>query len=154
MPRLLAGLILSAALTLLSAPALFAADAPVFVGSKACSQCHEEQYATFNKYSKKAHSWRSIAVMQPKLKPNELKECFECHTTGYGKPGGFVSEQATPDLAQVGCETCHGPGSAHAESGDPKLIRRKPELATCQACHNSQRIEDFGFKPLVYSGAH
>lgn len=154
MPRILAGLFLAGALTALWAAAPSAAEPPAFVGSKTCSQCHEDQYESFTKYSKKAHSWHSIAVMQAKLKPAELKQCFECHTTGFGRPGGFVSYEATPDLAQVGCETCHGPGSVHAASGDPKDIRRKPELATCQTCHNAQRIEDFRFKPLVYSGAH
>jgi DmsE family decaheme c-type cytochrome len=39
------------------------------------------------------------------------------------------------------CETCHGPGQAHAESGDPALIKNpaklKPEEATaiCLDCH-------------------
>jgi hypothetical protein len=125
-----------------------------YVGSKACSQCHEQQYANFSKYSKKAHAWDSIAIMKPKLKENELKQCYECHTTGYGKKGGFVSHEATPGLADVGCETCHGPGSAHAESGETKLITRRPSVQTCTACHNSQRVEDFHFKPLIFSGAH
>jgi len=125
-----------------------------FVGSKACSQCHEQQYGNFTKYSKKAHAWDSIAVMKPKLKEDELKQCYECHTTGYGKKGGFVSHEATPGLADVGCESCHGAGGAHAESGDPKLITRRPALDTCTACHSSQRVEDFHFKPLLFSGAH
>ena len=68
--------------------------------------------------------------------------------------GGFKSIESTPDLADVGCETCHGPGSEHAETQDPQSITRKPAVATCTECHNSERIQDFKFKPLMFSGAH
>lgn len=125
-----------------------------FVGSRVCSQCHESQYKYFKEYSKKAHAWDSIEIMKPKLKESELRQCYDCHTTGHGKKGGFTSKEATPDLADVGCETCHGPGSAHAESGERKLITRRPSTHICASCHSSQRIQDFKFKPLIYSGAH
>lgn len=125
-----------------------------YIGSKSCSQCHEQQYKNYTAYSKKAHAWEAVAIMKPKLKENELRQCYECHTTGYGKKGGFVSKESTPDLADVGCETCHGPGAAHAASGDPKLIARRPSTQTCAQCHNSQRVQDFNFKPLIFSGAH
>lgn len=129
-------------------------DASVFVGSKTCAECHEEQYQRFMKHSKKPHSWESVAIMRSNLKPQELNECYDCHTTGHGKPGGFVSIEETPHLAEVGCETCHGAGSAHAESGDAAAILRKPTVESCEVCHNQSRVEDFNFKPLLYSGAH
>jgi len=129
------------------------ADDTGYVGSKTCSGCHEKQYATFKESSRKAHSWDSVAIMADKLKDQEIKLCFQCHTTGYGKKGGFVSKETTPDLAEVGCEACHGPGKQHAESGNPTSIKR-PENETCSTCHNAQRSEDFGFKPLACAGAH
>lgn len=134
--------------------ATYAHAAEVYVGSKTCADCHQKQYDRYVKYSKKAHSWHSIEVMAPKLTPEELTGCYECHTTGYKKPGGFVSKEQTPALADVGCETCHGPGSSHSASGDPKLIKAKPVLEDCVGCHNSQRVADFKFKPLVAAGAH
>jgi len=91
--------------------------------------------------------------MKPKLKQAELEKCYECHTTGY-KEGGFKSIESTPELSQVGCESCHGPGSLHAESQDPQDIVAKPSKETCTKCHNSERIQDFKFKPLIFSGAH
>lgn len=87
-----------------------------YVGSDACGDCHEEEYGRFQEYSKKARSWRSVEIMAPKLTPDELRECYACHTTGYGR-GGFVDYASTPHLADVGCETCHGPGAAHAAEG-------------------------------------
>jgi hypothetical protein len=131
---------------------MHARAASSYVGSAACQPCHAGEYEKFQKYSKKAKSWKSVATMAPKLTPEELRGCYECHVTGYGK-GGFVDYAATPQFADVGCETCHGPGAAHADSGDPSLIG-KPTMATCEGCHNASRVRSFGFKPLLHSGAH
>ncbi len=139
-----------------SAPFVSAESPPdaKFIGSKACGDCHMEQYERFIEFSKKANSWHSIEIMRSNLTEDELETCFECHTTGYGEPGGFVSWEKTPDLAHVGCETCHGPGSVHAEYGDPQDISLQPTMEMCMSCHNEDRIEAFNFKPLIYSGAH
>ncbi|TVM16413.1 cytochrome C [Oceanidesulfovibrio indonesiensis] len=125
-----------------------------YVGSAACADCHAEEYERFMEFSKKAHSWHSVEIMSSNLTDEELRTCFECHTTGYGKPGGFVSWEKTPDLAHVGCETCHGPGSVHTEYGDPEDITLKPTMEQCISCHSEERVEAFNFKPLIYSGAH
>lgn len=125
-----------------------------YVGSKICAGCHEQQYAAFQKHSKKAQSSKNIRLMAKGLTPEELTGCFACHTTGYGRPGGFTSFTATPELADAGCEVCHGPGSAHAETGDPAAIKGTLTLADCQSCHNGARVKAFGYKPLLRAGAH
>lgn len=144
----------------LALPGLFSAlpakgsEQRSYVGAEACKDCHEDQYESYMKNSRKAHSWRSITKMQSKLSEAERRECFVCHTTGYGKPGGFVSFESTPGLANVGCESCHGPGSLHAESGDTDEIRRTPLIEECVVCHNGDRIKNFNFKPMLYHGGH
>jgi len=126
-----------------------------YVGTAACADCHQEQHDKFIKYSKKAHSAKSIKVMASDLTDQELSECYGCHATGYGKPGGFVSVEKTPQLADAGCEVCHGPGSAHVESGgDSSLIKGKLTTDDCAGCHNEDRVKTFNYKPLLYSGAH
>ena len=125
-----------------------------YVGSAACKDCHAAEYEIFKKYNKKAHSFQSVARLKKGLDEAEQKKCFECHTTGYGKEGGFRSEQETPELKDAGCEVCHGPGSIHAETGDPKDIKGKLNAKDCESCHNSERINAFKYKPLVYGGAH
>ncbi len=126
-----------------------------YVGSAACKDCHEEQYDNFMKYSKKARSDKSVKIMASDLTAAELAECYGCHATGYGKPGGFVSYEKTPHLGDAGCEVCHGPGHDHVESGgDEDLIKRKLTMQDCESCHNEDRVQSFNFKPLIYSGAH
>ncbi len=125
-----------------------------YLGSQACKECHEEQYERFSKYSKKAHSFSSIKIMRKGLTQEEQRKCYECHTTGYNRPGGFRSESETPQLMNAGCEVCHGPGSLHAASQETKDIRRRPSLKDCQVCHNAERVGAFRFRPMVYGGAH
>lgn len=128
-----------------------------YVGSATCEGCHEKEHRNFSKFAKKAHSDRSVKIMAKKLTPDELKECYSCHTTGYGKPGGFVSFEQTPDLGHAGCEVCHGPGSAHVDSGGKKNLikgRGRMNVKECEQCHSSERVSNFRFKPMLYGGAH
>ena len=126
------------------------AEDKTYVGSKVCEECHDQEYSNYIKFAKKAKSFESIKKMEKKLTPEEYKSCFECHTTGYGKKGGFISEEKTPQLKDAGCEVCHGPGSLHAESGDPDMIVRDINLESCNKCHSKERIGAFDFKPLLF----
>nr|WP_321259471.1 cytochrome c family protein [uncultured Pseudodesulfovibrio sp.] len=126
-----------------------------YVGSDACGECHEEEYGNFKKFAKKAHSGKSVKIMSSDLTQEELAECYACHVTGYGQPGGFVSFEQTPGLSDCGCEVCHGPGYDHVESGgDSDLIKGSLSMEDCTSCHNPERIDAFDFKPLLYGGAH
>ncbi len=125
-----------------------------YVGSKACQECHEEEYNNFFKYAKKAHSYESVEQMKKDLSEEEFKGCLKCHTTGYGEPGGFKSVEETPQLKEAGCEVCHGPGSKHCESEDPADIKGKLNFHECERCHTRTIREEFDFKPLIHGGAH
>ena len=125
-----------------------------YVGSGACKECHSAEYDSFLKHSKKAHSFESILSLKKGLDQTEMQKCFECHTTGYGKEGGFKSEEETPALKDAGCEVCHGPGGTHCETGDPKDIKGKLNARDCESCHNPDRVNAFKYKPMVYGGAH
>lgn len=70
--------------------------------------------------------------------------CLGCHDdkknlseTIHGK-----SPHPRSPAANMGCESCHGPGQKHAESGDAALIRTftttppREVSATCTSCHN------------------
>ncbi len=126
----------------------------IYVGSAVCAECHEKEYESFTTFSKKAHSFDSLLGLKKGLTEAEFKSCFECHTTGYGKPGGFSSTEETPELSNLGCESCHGPGSRHRESEDPEDIIKKISIEHCTGCHNEERVAAFDFKPLIHGGAH
>jgi hypothetical protein len=124
------------------ATALFvaAADAPpnaTYVGPDTCKACHLPQFKTWQAHK---HS-KNFQVLEGGEQKNP--ECIKCHTTGYGKPSGFVSIEKTPNLANTGCEDCHGPGSAHLEAAKAapetgaweKKISRIIASA-CIGCHN------------------
>jgi len=68
--------------------------------------------------------------------------CVSCHDTSYkGTKHALTLNERTP-ASTHGCESCHGPGKAHAESGDPALIKNpkkmKPQEASqiCATCHD------------------
>jgi hypothetical protein len=60
-------------------------------------------------------------------------DCGTCHATGYspdGHQGGLSDISGTWVENGVGCEACHGPGSAHVYN--PYAV--KPEITSASAC--------------------
>lgn len=125
-----------------------------YVGSDACTPCHQQEYENFTKYARKSHSFQSVLKMKKGLTSDELKGCYVCHTTGYGRPSGFVSIEQTPDLKDAGCEVCHGPGGEHIKSQNPEDLLGKVTIDICQKCHTEERVSAFRYKPMVHGGAH
>ena len=70
-------------------------------------------------------------------------ECLDCHTTGLRADYDVSAERWKTTFADAGvaCESCHGPGSRHAKSGDaadifhPGKAPRELALAACGQCH-------------------
>ncbi len=95
-----------------------------YVGADACQGCHQKEYEIW-KHSKHAHAYdKSLVVTatQPKNRQYD-PECVVCHVVGYGYEKGFVTEAKTPDLKNVGCESCHGPSGEHADNPRNLAIR-------------------------------
>ncbi len=127
---------------------------PSYVGIEQCKGCHKKEYESFTLYSKKSRSYESIERVKKGLSDQELSKCYGCHTTGYGKPGGFVSLEKTPHLKNAGCEVCHGPGGTHVRTKNRRHIKRKLSMEDCTTCHTSERVTAFRYKPLIHAGAH
>jgi peroxiredoxin len=123
------------------------------VGSNACRSCHEAEFKTWEA-SPHGHAVASLE----KQGQASTKECLECHTTAYGKQGGFPAEApiaAHPDLARVGCESCHGPGSEHIGESAKRIgtilsLGDKCDscviLKVCGDCHDDANDPGFEFK--------
>jgi len=109
-----------------------------FAGSGACSGCHGGKYSEYLE-TKHASAFSAIT--------NEVTQASELvyRTVGYGQPSGFVNSNTTPQLANVGCESCHGPAAWHKYS-DHDLIRPAvsidPEI--CGGCHNTTDRPTYG----------
>jgi hypothetical protein len=107
-------------------------------GSASCQSCHQ---ADCNQWaqSKHAHAWDSLAARGFHVD----SYCQQCHTTGYGLPGGFESAARSAAFRGVGCESCHGPSEAHVR--DPK--QRTPFAARdqCVRCHDHENSPTFDY---------
>ena len=131
---------------------------PQYVGSKGCS-CHKLELTSWDLSS---HG-RAFDILKPGNKRREKlkagldpdkdftkeRKCLKCHTTGYRKRGGFFNLKTTAHMTDVGCESCHGPGSKYRKlhEDNPVTIDRKlakalgarygsEDFQVCTACHN------------------
>ncbi|MFO0800457.1 MAG: cytochrome c family protein [Gemmataceae bacterium] len=113
-----------------------------FVGSERCLGCHAGEFAKW-KDSKHGHAYEGLEVYAKRPGNRQFDpECIVCHTVGYGVKTGFESTEKTPALKDVGCESCHGPGSGHMSAPrDADLLKllspwkltptdRLPDVAT------------------------
>lgn len=107
--------------------------------------------------------------------------CLPCHTTGFGQEGGYAipdpenkkAVKQAKKLQDVGCESCHGPGSEYIkvfkEIFTSKRKYKVEELyavgltkigeSTCTSCHNetSPTIvpgESFDYEKRKNEGTH
>jgi hypothetical protein len=138
-----------------------------FVGSEKCESCHAESYRIWKK-TPHAKALQSLIKADP---PRYFDpECVACHVVGWNPreyhpyQSGYVSQEKTPKLVNVGCEDCHGPGEKHiaAENGNDKALKErlqqevritKDEASNplspkqnCFNCHDGDNSPDFEFK--------
>lgn len=114
-----------------------------YVGSETCKRCHEYEY---EKWSTKAHA-HAYATLE-KAGTQYDPECVVCHVVGMEYESGFISEQKTPHLKDVGCENCHGPGSEHIKSvGKAKTAEPK---SSCIDCHTPDRSANYAGNEQLY----
>ncbi len=142
-----------------------------FVGSQKCQRCHEADYAIWQN-SRHSHAYDSLVnhAKKPTLRQFD-GECVICHTIGFAYASGYKNAELTPNLKDVGCENCHGPGSLHVAQpnnpafyGDQSPWKSKPTdrvmLAdgkydstvllkidgVCQKCHDTDNDPKFKFE--------
>ncbi|MEL6184468.1 MAG: UshA-like (seleno)protein, partial [Myxococcota bacterium] len=119
--------------------------APRYVGSKACSGCHPQASAL---WATTAHS-RAWATLEEKGKDFDLT-CVGCHSVGYREPGGYCSLSEVAMYRNVGCENCHGPGSAHiAAPTEGHIDRARTERTCTRGCHVPEHSDAFVYESYV-----
>ena len=134
---------------LANVPRFFLPDGLEYTGSRSCKGCHEYEY---EKWSTKSHANAYQTLIREGSEADP--ECVLCHVVGLKYEGGFVSEQQTPDLKDVGCEVCHGPGSEHIKSlGQTGTAGPKMECIDCHTPENSGNYagnEDLYFQKIIH----
>lgn len=113
---------------------------PTYVGTEACSDCHQEA-VDFWATTKHAKAWDTLESVG---KQHDV-ECASCHVTGWNQPGGATLIK--DDLRDVQCEQCHGPGSIHVDKNGAKgTILRAPAPEYCaNQCHTKEHSDTFQY---------
>ena len=114
----------------------------IFHGTTFCAECHKSQ---FENWQKTIHA--SAFETLENVAKSDVSNCIDCHTTGYGYPGGFESKDTTPDMAGVGCEECHRISkSADFSEGKHKVL---PVIDKwCIRCHIEPHIISFDYEEM------
>jgi hypothetical protein len=117
-----------------------------YTGNDSCRACHETLFGRW-RATEHAGSYAALAGGGDEKNPS----CLRCHATGYGERRGFTGMGATPGLANVGCETCHGPSGDHARSRFPAMVGTGEggdcgdcEVSRiCRKCHTRRQSPGF-----------
>ena len=116
--------------------------AAAYAGTASCAGCHPQATAVWQK-SGHAHAFKTLVNAKADADPN----CISCHTIGFGTPGGYRREFGQEKLVNVGCESCHGPGSSHVaarQSGNLDAGKmRALGAGDCQKCHHGEFSRPF-----------
>ena len=108
-----------------------------FAGTLTCAKCHTTDYKIWQ-HTKHAQAFSDLEKVNHQRDP----DCVSCHVIGLDSTAGFRSRKATPDLANVGCESCHGAGASHSRS--PRTIKmKKIGTAFCGSCHTPDQSPNF-----------
>jgi len=131
-----------------------------------CMGCHASMpkfAAIYEKWKVSGHA--NVFNQQLSTSTHYSTSCMKCHTTGYdhnvvSNNGGFDDVAASlgwsfapptspakwdslvtyypglVNLATIGCESCHGPGSEHSQGGLVAKIQISNEAGNCGQCHD------------------
>lgn len=131
-----------------------------YIGTNQCATCHTEAH---DFWEGTLHA-KAVETLEKRDKHWD-QDCIGCHVVGYDKPGGSVlgnlkyqksvgGETLTADLRDVGCESCHGPGSKHraqpvGSDGKPQYIEGGTGKETCHQCHVPEHSPRFDYETYV-----
>jgi hypothetical protein len=124
-----------------------------YAGTQSCASCHPSAMKVWRE-SGHAQAFRTLLARKADADPN----CIGCHTVGFGTPSGYRREFGASKLIDVGCESCHGPGSQHVEqrlAGSEVTARFHPVGGgDCRKCHHGEFSRPFDFDKFWPAVAH
>ena len=123
-----------------------------YVGSSSCKLCHDYEYEKWLTStqvfipglsrqaapdSSHANAYATLEQVNSHYDP----ECVICHVIGMQYYTGFVDPNKTPEMKDVGCENCHGPGSEHIRSLG--AAETTGPMSTCTDCHTAEHSAEY-----------
>lgn len=118
--------------------------APHFAGARSCRECH----ASIQEQAGQTRHARAFEALKAQGLDTDADR-LRFYTVGRDPdpskgalPTGFLDEAATPHLAGVQCENCHGPAARHAASETDPVVRPRVEIAAalCGGCHSAEAL--------------
>lgn len=110
-----------------------------YVGSQACATCHRKE---FDQWAHTSHATAFNTLLT--VGKQFYSECITCHVTGFRYETGYqIGNEEKEHLAEVGCETCHGPGKQHIATPLTTNIRGEVKNQVCLECHTPSHSPGF-----------
>ncbi len=137
---------------LMCAVALVYAGDFKYIGAKKCKMCHKgaKKGEVWEKWEKGPHAGAFESLK--KTGDEKKDECLACHATAFGKGGYQTGAENAALFEGVGCESCHGPGSAYKKMSIMKDQKKSlengliiPTGEVCKKCHNKKSPHFKGF---------
>jgi 2',3'-cyclic-nucleotide 2'-phosphodiesterase (5'-nucleotidase family) len=116
-----------------------------YLGGAICQRCHQKEY---DQWASTPHA-HAFATLQTDKGKEFDSGCVGCHVTGWDQPAGYTIQSTGPDLKNVQCEACHGPGTEHDRSSPTKVGKE-----ICLNCHTGRFGEGFDFEKAIQSVVH
>ena len=102
-----------------------------YVGSQACATCHRKEFDHWA-HTSHATAFNTLLTVGKQF----YSECVSCHVTGFRYETGYqIGNEKKEHLAEVGCETCHGPGKQHITTPLTTNVRGEVKNQVCLECH-------------------
>ena len=117
-----------------------------YSGSDVCSVCHEREHDT---WTLTQHSVAFDTLVRHGAEANS--DCVGCHVVGWEKPGGYTQSPPTPQLEDVGCESCHGRGGPHLS---PDFVVKGNYEPVCTTCHDAKHSLGFQYASFLPRISH
>ncbi len=108
-----------------------------------CEACHSDKVAG---WKNTGHANAFDALKTQGEEKQENPGCIQCHVVAYEEEGGFIDMELTPELKDVQCESCHGPGRTHTETLSAENIVGKPGEEICRKCHTEGQDQNFDYE--------
>ncbi len=121
-----------------------------YVSSETCAKCHKSIF-DFWKRTAHAHAFATLVKEHRDDDPN----CWACHTTGFRSPNGFSDPKITPELKNVGCQSCHKIDIRTHLKNAEKMSKRQKKISLitrswhCRRCHVPHRSPNYDYKSYL-----